>query len=166
MHKPNFPITAKEDGKTYWISRSVAVVAVPIWAMPDGLYIPLGKRSEDMTLYPGHWGIPCGFLDWGESASDAVCREVVEEIGLNLRDYTGVPDQPELVITEPNPEENDTVSLRFIVVANSDELPTLGVSAEATEVRWAKYEDCLKMDLAFNHKEIIEWACNACGGIS
>lgn len=161
-NKPNFQIESV-SGEQYWISRSVAVVVVPLFMMGNEVYIPLGKRSDSMTLYPGHWGIPCGFLDWGEDAAQCVRREVWEEIGIDLQDYCTIPSQPNLVISEPNPKENQTVSLRFIVNCYVDELPELKASQEVTEARWLELdsEENWKRDkesLAFNHAEIIEWA--------
>lgn len=162
-NKPNYQVTS-QDGKRHWISRSIAVVAVPLFIYPKEeieIYVPLGRRSQAMPLYPGCWGIPCGFLDWNESADDAVRREVYEEIGLDLTEYTKIPSQPNLVVSEPNPDENETVSLRYIIPIIGDYLPALRASEEATEVQWANVLEL--PDLAFNHAEIVHWAISEAG---
>ena len=42
------------------------------------------RRSEKESFLPNHWGIPCGKINvtQGESAEDAVLRELREETGL------------------------------------------------------------------------------------
>ncbi len=47
------------------------------------------RRGEDVLwgrrrsgLYPGHWCIPCGYVEWGEDVRDAARREFEEETGL------------------------------------------------------------------------------------
>jgi ADP-ribose pyrophosphatase YjhB (NUDIX family) len=112
-----------------------------------------------MALHPNRWGLPCGFLDWGESASEAVRREVYEEIGINLLHYCKIPDQPQWVVTAPNPEENETVSLRFIVTAKVEELPELkGCQDEVSAVEWVNCESLEAYQFAFNHRTLIDWA--------
>lgn len=160
MSTPNFQIKG-EDGKFYWISRSIAVVVIPLFECNGLTYLPLGKRSKEMNLYPEYWGIPCGFLDWGESASEAAEREVFEEIGIKLSDFCfNINPQPDAVISDPNPSENETVSLRFVVNCKCQELPRLKSSSEATEVKWIELtgKEWRQEKLAFNHSDIIEWA--------
>ena len=160
MSTPNFQIKG-EDGKNYWISRSVAVVVIPLFECEGLTYVPLGKRSKELNLYPEHWGIPCGFLDWGESAYEAAEREVFEEIGIKLSDFCfGINPQPDAVISDPDPSENEAVSLRFVVNCKVQELPELKPSSEATEVRWLEVgkQEWKQEKLAFNHADIIEWA--------
>lgn len=165
MSTPNFQIEAI-DGKKYWISRSIAVVAIPLFHCDGLIYVPLGKRSPKMNLYPDFWGIPCGFLDWGESASEAVEREVLEELGIKLSDYCfGVNPQPDAVMSTPNPSENETVSLRFIIHCAVDKLPELKPDgSETIDSLWLKvsaFDDSWRnTPLAFNHTEIIDWALN------
>ena len=47
------------------------------------------RRGEDLLwgrrrsgLYPGHWCIPCGYVEWGEDVRAAARREFEEETGL------------------------------------------------------------------------------------
>lgn len=155
MHRPNFQVKS-ESGKTYWISRSVAVVVVPLFHCKELTYVPLGKRAENMVLCPGHWGLPCGFLDWGESASESARREVLEELGLDLYH---IHSQPDVVISDPNPAENETVSLRFVVHRDVEELPPLYADGvEVSDTKWLETSLRRNELLAFNHTEIIDWA--------
>lgn len=76
----NFEITAKEDGKKYWISRAMAVCAIVIvYDENDNTWILINKRGEGTPDFQGCWNIPCGYLDWDETTSNACTREVLEE---------------------------------------------------------------------------------------
>ena len=76
----NFEITAKEDGKKYWISRAMAVCAIVIvYDENDNTWILINKRGEGTPDFQGCWNIPCGYLDWDETTSSACTREVLEE---------------------------------------------------------------------------------------
>jgi 8-oxo-dGTP pyrophosphatase MutT (NUDIX family) len=51
---------------------------------PDGFYkFLIEKRGNKPDLdSKGKWCLPCGYLDWDESGSDAARRELWEEVGL------------------------------------------------------------------------------------
>ena len=157
MSTPNFQITDKDTNKKYWIARNVAVCVIPFFAKsPTEIYVPLGQRSQKLELYPGYWGLPCGYLDWDESLQEAAKREVNEELGLDL---TGIINpQPDYVTSNPKQDELQNVTCRFITYSQVKELPTLITSNETPQVKWLELSDLFFDNLAFNHKEIIEWA--------
>ena len=51
------------------------------WIERDGVYLLLRRNEEP---YLGEWDLPGGFVEMGESPSDAVVREVLEETGLTV----------------------------------------------------------------------------------
>jgi ADP-ribose pyrophosphatase YjhB (NUDIX family) len=51
-------------------------VSAMVWRGPEFL---LMRRSDN-----GHWGLPGGFVELGESVTDATHREVVEETGWSI----------------------------------------------------------------------------------
>ena len=62
---------------------------VPV--LPDGRVVLVQRRDN------GKWSIPGGMIDWGESISSSVQRELLEETGLNLvqiRRLVGVYSDP------------------------------------------------------------------------
>lgn len=59
--------------------KQVQVVAAVI-EQPDGSYL-LGRRAPG-TFYAGYWEFPGGKIEPGESARDAIVRELQEELGI------------------------------------------------------------------------------------
>ena len=49
---------------------------IPI--LPDGLVVLIRRQDT------GKWGLPGGFVDWGENILTTVRRELLEETGLEL----------------------------------------------------------------------------------
>lgn len=58
------------------------LAAANVLVAPDG-HILLLKRSADETNYGGHWGLPGGKAENGESPEEAADRETSEETGYN-----------------------------------------------------------------------------------
>ena len=137
-----------------YVSRSVAVMVVPIFSVGGGaLYVPMGRRGESVSD-AGKWCLPCGYLDWDENARSAAIREAYEEIGLDLSDH--LPDQPWFVQSEPSKDARQNVTLRFGCLVDVPSLPPLKPSIEAPEVEWWGVTDAINSkDLAFNHNVLI-----------
>ena len=62
------------------VGRFGAMVSALVWRQSDGRY-PLIKRSEQKNFAPGQWECVTGRVEQGESLSEAVRREAVEEVG-------------------------------------------------------------------------------------
>lgn len=46
-------------------------------------HVLIVRRSKNEKFLPGRWGVPCGKIDSGELAAEAVLRELQEETGLS-----------------------------------------------------------------------------------
>jgi ADP-ribose pyrophosphatase YjhB (NUDIX family) len=67
---------------TYFATNPTEVrlsVSAVVRAQGGGRDILLMKRSDN-----GHWGLPGGFVEVGESVADATAREVLEETGYQV----------------------------------------------------------------------------------
>lgn len=159
-NRPNQAVQV--NGKEIWISRSVAVLAIPLFYCEGLICVPLGRRSESMPDYAGQFSLPCGYLDWNETASEAMIREVWEEIGLDLTRF-GRPDlgsleQPYYVASDPKGDARQNVTLRFRFTFKVSRLPDLTETEECSEVVWLPVREAINLDLAFNHAEILKEA--------
>jgi 8-oxo-dGTP pyrophosphatase MutT (NUDIX family) len=153
-NKPN-KFLRDESGKIQWISRSVAVVAVVKW-MDKFLVVKRGPAVSN----PNKWCVPCGYLDWNESASECVVREVYEESGLDLRNYdvTG-SDQPYELVTEPSVNWKQDIAIHFLVTVNSETEPITDYSKvddeETLDIKWITVDELSNYKFAFNHDKRI-----------
>ncbi|WP_440853544.1 NUDIX domain-containing protein [Sinorhizobium sp. 22678] len=95
------------------------------------------KRTDS-----GHWGLPGGSMELGESLMDVVFREALEEANVSLERVTafGLSSDPNIEQhTYPNGDQLQNISLlAHGYVANSDYAPDGG---EASEIRFVRYEE-------------------------
>ncbi|MBW8824822.1 MAG: NUDIX hydrolase [Acidobacteria bacterium] len=93
------------------------------------------ERSDGRVLLVRHsyrrlWGFPGGLLKRGEEVEDGACREVMEEVGLDV-DLQGEP----AVVVVPGPRRVDVVyRCRPVAGASLDDLRPR--SPEIVDVRW------------------------------
>lgn len=74
----NFPI----DGSHLSLGDAVAAIIL----LEDGRYV-LQRRDDCQGIwYPGHWGCFGGAIDEGETAEQALCRELREELSFTVRE--------------------------------------------------------------------------------
>ncbi len=111
----------------------------------DNGKILLMKRNHDP--FKDHWGLPGGHIDQGETAEQAVIREVKEETNL---DFT---PKSNFVSEENHPEINWHALVTFFY---GDWKGKVKLSNEHTEYGWFTYDETKKMKLAFHHKKILD----------
>jgi 8-oxo-dGTP pyrophosphatase MutT (NUDIX family) len=112
------------DGIEYWISRSVAVVALVNVKVKNKSYVLINKRGTGTPDFQGYWNLPCGYLDWDESGANAAKREIYEETGLDIDKYDfKYNEQPKFVITEKiTNKQNVTLYYQFDIITSKETL--------------------------------------------
>ena len=103
--------------------------------------------------YAGHWALPGGFVEPGESVADAAKRELQEETGLVVNNV-----QPVGEFKTPNrdPRMENTWSYAFKL-----HLPNRGVvhaGDDASAASWIPFKQLSKLPLAFDHSAILAMA--------
>jgi len=153
-----------EDGRILWESRSCAVVGAVVTYVgnQETPMILLAKRGPICPDEVGKFCMPCGFLDWNESGTDGARRETWEETGVFIDEGAWrYEDQPWRVAHWKH-TSNQNVSLHFLFENKllDDKLPSTSIEecepGEVTEVRWVPIGEAVKMDLAFNHHEVLK----------
>lgn len=159
------------EGKEIWISRSVTVLPVLFFVSKGVQYVPLGLRGEDLPEGVGQWGLPGGYLDYDETATGAVYREVWEELGLDIPqlvedfEFEGDLAQPYDVYSRPLRRQNVTLKYALMFHLGDADLPQLAPQVskgEVVEAKWVEVEKALTMALAFNHHEVIRECLDRC----
>lgn len=109
----------------------------------SGKGIILIKRKNP----PSGWAIPGGFVDYGESLEDAVCREAKEETGLEIK----LKRQFHTYSAPGRDPRHHTISTIFIATASGE--PVAGDDAGEVGIF---NRDTLPKEIAFDHREILE----------
>ncbi len=95
---------------------------------------------------PLGWALPGGFIEYGESAEEAVERELREETGLKVVSLNQFH-----TYSSPNRDERfHTMSVVFIVETAGNE----AASDDAAQLGWFSLNNL--PDLAFDHKKILD----------
>ena len=119
----------------------------------DGALL-LVKRAGDI-LETGKWGLPGGFLDRDETASQGGLRELLEETG-----WEGEIVSLFRVNTNPNRPKEDRQNVAFDFIVKPVRLVG-GQDAESSKVEWIPIEKLLSFDkFAFDHGESIQLYLN------
>ena len=159
------------EGKEIWISRSVTVLPVLFFVSKGVKYVPLGLRGKDLPDAVGLWGLPGGYLDYDETTTQAVYREVWEELGLDIPQlrgdfrFEGNLDHPYEIYSQPLRRQNVTLKYALMFHLAEAALPKLYPQVSKGEVvaaKWVDVETALKMTLAFNHHEVIKECLERC----
>ena len=113
--------------------------------------ILLMKRAEQCSAFPGCWGLVGGFLDWGETAEEGLKREAEEEIGVELTDIKFIGRY----YNTPHPSKKIVIALPHRATIKSG-TPKPNQPEECSEVKWLDPSDIREMELAYDHKQILQ----------
>lgn len=110
----------------------------------DGKILLIKRNTEPFKDY---WCIPGGHIDFGETAEEAVIREVKEETGLRFKPrFLGYMDEiypeinwhGEVLIFYGEAEGNENID-----------------GKEISDIKWIDINEATKIELAFNHENTL-----------
>lgn len=103
----------------------------------------------------GHWCLPGGHMESGESAAEACEREVFEETGLKVRAtrLLGVYSNPDQLVIYKDRNKAFFVVLNFEVEVLEG---TPGLSEETTAFGWFTLAEMETLPIHANHKSRVE----------
>jgi 8-oxo-dGTP pyrophosphatase MutT (NUDIX family) len=106
-----------------------ADAAVAIIVLDDGNYLLQLRDEIPGIFFPGHWGLFGGAMDTGESAEDALKRELREELGV---DFNAMTYFTEFTFDFP---EHGKILRRFYEVPATPEMVGRMVLSEGADMR-------------------------------
>ncbi len=118
-----------------------------IFIFDDDFNFILIKRKNDP--YKGHWALPGGFVEYGESVETAAIREAKEEtsIDVELKDLVNVYSNPD---RDPR---GHTISIAF--TAKGD-FTSRNADSDASDIDIFSEKKLDEINLAFDHDKIIK----------
>lgn len=104
----------------------------------------------------GKWAVPGGYMETGESFSEACKREVLEETGLNvhINRLIGIYTSPNLLLEYPDGNKWQLVVLHFEAECAGGELT---LSEETTEIGFFSLAEISKLEMnGLDKKRILD----------
>ena len=129
---------------TYY--HNIAAAVAIVFTFEDKILFTVRNVDPDK----GKWELPGGFIDPGENAEAAACREIKEELGLNIS-----PNDLKYITTSPNNYLYKNVPYRTMDIFYECPLQTdmISITAEdeIQELIWVKRSE---IDKLFQQKEV------------
>ena len=163
MYSFTSPGTGVKVKQNFFISRSIAVVAIIFAITKGGTKVLITKRSKTMMDEPGKFSLPCGYLDWDETRHEGMMREVYEETSFYMPDneeYLVFDNNKQPIIVKDKPTDHrQNISNIYLNVYDFTNEPKAFPSdidtftcKEVEVVQWAD------MDVFLGTHEDYEWA--------
>lgn len=86
----NNNLTGKTEEKEIVHKKGLWHREVAIWIMNNKGEILIQKRASTKKQNPNKWGLTAGHIDAGESIENAISREILEELGVEIKDFSKI----------------------------------------------------------------------------
>ncbi len=105
----------------------------------------ISQRNQNQ-MHEGKWEFPGGKVQSGESVKDALARELLEELGVEVQDS-------EAYMSYSFDYENILVHLNFCIVTNYNGSPA---PLENQNIHWVEIQDLHNRNMLAGSKTVIE----------
>lgn len=136
---------------TYRYPRPALTVDNVVLGFDGELKVLLIQRR--LPPFAGHWALPGGFVDSGETLEQAARRELLEETGLEPADF----EQLYVYDTLDRDPRERVISVAFLVMVPLHQANPVAAS-DARLADW--FSVAALPELAFDHSRIVRSACD------
>lgn len=112
------------------------------------------KRKNDP--FKDCWALPGGYLEPNETVIKCCVREVKEETGINLLDYTKVDKDFNVKIYDAIDRDPRQRTISIMSIAHVNDSVDAVAGDDAIELAWFRLDDLWGVELAFDHAMMIE----------
>jgi len=131
----------------------VEIEVVAALILRDGRLLVCQRREDG--AFPLQWEFPGGKLEKGESYGDALRRELMEELGIEVREFRQVYQDEHVYSGEFK------VRLRFFRVVKFDGDP---VNRVFRQIRWVKPSELAAMEFLDGDRRLVTELAGPAGG--
>lgn len=159
---------AKGGKFRYDYARPSVTVDMVVFTVVDfDLKLLLIERG--IEPFEGHWALPGGFVkvgdgvdEQGEDLDDAAARELQEETSLSTRDV--FLEQLYTFGKAGRDPRGRVVSVAYYALVPADRVPRVQAGDDAADATWISVSRLDRLELAFDHAEIIDVAVERIAG--
>lgn len=114
--------------------------------------ILLIRRSEQEKNFPGMWALVSGKIEWGGTVQEALKREAAEKVGVDVDiiRFTG------RYYDAHNRHPTKTMICLPHICKIKSGTPRANDPEEVADVRWFAPKEIQKLDMAYDHKQILQ----------
>lgn len=117
-------------------------LGVDVWIINEKNELLIQKRSANRRHSSNMWAVTGGAVMAGEESSDTVCREVKEELGIEI-------NKKDLLLVKQYKVKDQKISSilidTYIIRKNINIQDIKLQKEEVSEVKWATWEECQKI---------------------
>jgi len=129
------------------MSLRTRLIVVPIIVDADDRVL-LCRMSADRGVFPGQWALPGGGVEAGERIEEALHREVMEELGVELATVTPLLFKDAVLEKKHTDGSLDLMHMVFLVYRCTLVSPTFRLNEEFSEASWFKRSELAKLSLS------------------
>lgn len=122
------------------------IIVVPIIKNGINEYL-ICKMSNNRGVFPGQWGLPGGGIDEGEKFTDALKREVKEELGITIKNITPWSFRDDLQEKLYVCGKKELIYMIYLIFDCFTSDKKIILNEELTEYKWLKKQDFKNYDL-------------------
>ncbi len=133
------------------MKKTVELIAVAIIRQNNKYLLTFRRKDKDLPKYTNCWQFPGGVVDFGETVEEALKREVLEELGIEVKIKQMLPK----VFYDLKSNRFQALLFCFICEPVKSQ-PRIKLNKEANQYGWFSLNETLKLKKMPNENAMLE----------